>query len=588
MASARNSLDAFLRSDAVGSHAVGKTSYLFLSYGDNDVDAANVTSAFRARLLARVNAMKLPIETLERMHFGAQRASAIPGISPVLAQWSTPINMIQVHLDATRLRQMWISRLDGRYVRCTWLAEDQVLAPLVDAGSGCTPINKTKYAGKTIVVRSDGCSQDEAVKNGGQIVVAANGTLPSIVAAGCGTDPDQIGPWATTVAYDEGRALLAAIARSPARELNASLFSKRLPGAFAAIDSANTLQEVGWEKYSTLEMLSWSAQYLDFLTALRVKRSQPHYSIPLVGWTGGELNITLPPVSVLRSFSTLEIENELSCSDTEGVMDQSCPEWDHNIYLAVACQPSHRHGLGEPDAPRGELARIITPFRRRIGQFLTPATHLMPLLTDPDRRRCTFSLTNPDPGWVNMFKLRFSGDAATEGAPPVHTTFLFKGGSFDSSYNQNRTLAIAEPPGTVRKVELAVTLSGHNDMEFQASTHTFYVNGESFSTTSEGVAGTDMGCTGGVRQGRVQPNEHGTWYTGRNFWCNGADVPVHHFDVTAAVAKASPVNVTYRATGPGGSSPVSGEIVLTSVLAWWNDQSKNLDPRSLEPSRLMD
>ena len=27
-------------------------------------------------------------------------------------------------------------------------------------------------------------------------------------------------------------------------------------------------------------------------------------------------------------------------------------------------------------------------------------------------------------------------------------------------------------------------------------------------------AGTGMGCSKHVRQGRVQPNEHGTWYTG--------------------------------------------------------------------------
>ena len=88
-----------------------------------------------------------------------------------------------------------------------------------------------------------------------------------------------------------------------------------------------------------------------------------------------------------------------------------------------------------------------------------------------------------------------------------------------------------------------------------------------------GVAATELGCTKHVRQGRVQPNEHGTWYTGRNFWCNGADVPVHRFDVTAAVAKSAPapVNVTYTASGPGGKAPGKqggGNIVLSSVLAW--------------------
>eukprot|EP01043_Picozoa_sp_COSAG02_P046562 COSAG02_NODE_4367_length_5445_cov_2.017770_2_plen_89_part_00 len=86
-----------------------------------------------------------------------------------------------------------------------------------------------------------------------------------------------------------------------------------------------------------------------------------------------------------------------------------------------------------------------------------------------------------------------------------------------------------------------------------------------------------MGCTVGVRHGRVQPNEHGTWYTGRNGWCNGADVPVRSFDVTAAVAAttdtgAGSVNVTYHAYGPNGKEPgqanKGGNIVLSSLLAW--------------------
>ena len=80
-----------------------------------------------------------------------------------------------------------------------------------------------------------------------------------------------------------------------------------------------------------------------------------------------------------------------------------------------------------------------------------------------------------------------------------------------------------------------------------------------------------MGCTLDLRRGRAQPNEHGTWYTGRNFWCNGADVPVHTWDVSAAarLAGSQPVNVTYTARGPGGKPPGAqggGNIVLSSVL----------------------
>jgi hypothetical protein len=105
------------------------------------------------------------------------------------------------------------------------------------------------------------------------------------------------------------------------------------------------------------------------------------------------------------------------------------------------------------------------------------------------------------------------------------------------------------------------------------STHTFTVNGKDFVWTSEGVAGTGLGCTKHVRQGRVQPNEHGTWYTGRNGWCNGADVPPRVFDVTSAVAAGTvdTVNVTYHALAGGRKEPgkQGGNIVLSSSLAWY-------------------
>ena len=85
-----------------------------------------------------------------------------------------------------------------------------------------------------------------------------------------------------------------------------------------------------------------------------------------------------------------------------------------------------------------------------------------------------------------------------------------------------------------------------------------------------------MGCAKDVRRGRVQPNEHGTWYTGRNGWCNGADVPVRQFDVTAAATASKSddglTNVSYHAYGPNGKEPgqanSGGNIVLSSVLAW--------------------
>lgn len=237
MASANVSLDTFLNSDAVGSQAVGATSYLFLAYGPDDTAAAVATAAFRERLIARLAAVNLSLSTLDRMHFGAQQASTIKGLGSVLKQWTTPVNSIRVQLDDGS--DMNISRLDGKYEVCSWPLEDQPLLPLVDAGSGCAPLDAKLYAGKTAVVRSDNCTQEEAAQNGGNIVVAAKGDLPRELAHGC-----RNGAFMTVVSSDEGAALLAALSVSKQQQLNASLFSRRMPGAFAAIDSAGALQEV--------------------------------------------------------------------------------------------------------------------------------------------------------------------------------------------------------------------------------------------------------------------------------------------------------------------------------------------------------
>ena len=100
MARANASIDAFLRSDAVGEAAVGSTSYLFLAYGKGDDEAAADTSALHSRLAARLAALELPQTTLARMHFACERADAVPGLNAVLAQWTTPINSLFIKSSA--------------------------------------------------------------------------------------------------------------------------------------------------------------------------------------------------------------------------------------------------------------------------------------------------------------------------------------------------------------------------------------------------------------------------------------------------------------------------------------------------------
>ena len=108
-------------------------------------------------------------------------------------------------------------------------------------------------------------------------------------------------------------------------------------------------------------------RYLDYKTSLAANISKPHFSIPIVGWKNNRANLTLPDASVLRAFSTFEIENELSCDDSEGRMDQSCPAWDHNIALGVACAPTHEEAYLQLQAWQGR--GVVPGVCWTIGRF---------------------------------------------------------------------------------------------------------------------------------------------------------------------------------------------------------------------------
>lgn len=105
-----------------------------------------------------------------------------------------------------------------------------------------------------------------------------------------------------------------------------------------------------------------------------------------------------------------------------GVLDTDCDLWDHVISLTVAdaaasskpgraapanissARPSQLAGftgagvgvslqrstdgspslLGEPGGSITEMARFVTPYRRRVGHWLTDVTSLAPLLNGMD------------------------------------------------------------------------------------------------------------------------------------------------------------------------------------------------------------
>ena len=85
-------------------------------------------------------------------------------------------------------------------------------------------------------------------------------------------------------------------------------------------------------------------------------------------------------------------------------------------------------------------------------------------------------------------------------------------------------------------------------------------------------AGTPFGCADLVPSGAV-PNEHGTWYYGRNGWCDGQDVKPVVFDITNYIVDGDNEvkywGLGYDVGGEGGGSEdgCGGYILMSSSIA---------------------
>ncbi|KAL6745641.1 PHM/PNGase F domain-containing protein [Haematococcus lacustris] len=134
------------------------------------------------------------------------------------------------------------------------------------------------------------------------------------------------------------------------------------------------------------------------------------------------------------------------------------------------------------------------------------------------------------------------GIAGAQVLVPLATVPLFEGGSFDATYNNRSAMAVTVPSGAVKAIIMAV-ISGHgsddnNCAEFCPTSHHFTVNGVEEHVASFDTAGSAWGCSQEVRRGAL-PNEHGTWFYGRNGWCDGQQVRPWLADVSAQLP-ASP------------------------------------------------
>lgn len=269
---------------------------------------------------------------------------------------------------------------------------------------------------------------------------------------------------ATMIGYQAGQDILEVLNGSTSllskaaesQPLQATFHEQQVPGFYAGIDEQGKLIELGWSKWPSLMHLAWQGQWQHYLQHLHANLSRPALTVPVfvnqnLSGPGLDAGITLPPLVTLHAHDTFELDFALSCP---GSRDKDCPVWDHTIQLFVCCDdptgqappctpcdptvwsepfsppsPSASGGAGwDPQAPPGEvpgsrvssrpqsassaqcgreLGRWITPFRRRIGRWLTDVTPLMPLLIG---QQCHFHLQTAPWAltWTPSLTLRFT------------------------------------------------------------------------------------------------------------------------------------------------------------------------------------
>ena len=483
-----------------------------------------------------------------------------------------------------------LKRVDARY---DWLpspkstfSNSTLPAKIVAAADGCRP--RPHLEGfVAVLLRGGGCdfSRKVAAMNesgaAGVIFVAAEGDpLREII---CLDDEECDG--ADDYAIPASVVPFSHFFVAAGANLTVRFQTTPSPNLCFTVDRRGKLGECGWLLYPSLRFYAWQAQWLSYEQTLRreldevERRSVSHrrrppstlfsssssssfsslpfpFSIPssatpssliidafdfttMQGRDGVVASVKLPPAHVmLRNVTRVRLDASLSCP---GVRDEDCPPWDHTVQLFVCCDV-HSELCG------AELGRWITPFRRRVGRWLTDVTPLLPLLLSTSSNVCKVTMKTVP--WAKPWKpaLRFLLDVeetiedermrTKKKLTPVKTFPLFRGGTFDADYNAKYEPMFFMIPSSVVKVVVVAVITGHGSDdnqcgEFCPTSHVFLVNGKVYNRTFED-AGTPLGCAETVPGGSI-PNEHGTWLYGRGGWCDGRQVDPWVVDVSGDV-----------------------------------------------------
>lgn len=568
---AEDSLAGFLASMNGSAH------YLFTAYNGDGSLILQLKQAMALLLSKQPPAIQQQWEG--RLHFtngtvseNASGESVLgPDLTAALAQWKTPRNMLVPSEGYS------FPRLDCKYASCPWPDQNGAFALVANRGSGpCTPSNVTVPHAYILIKLAAGSSCTAEAAAAAAAKAGAAGVLVAAAAPGQLLVPVAGAPiYAAMIDSAAGDALTASLAAPGTTNLTLTYASLDRAGELIAVDSRGKLQEVGWEKYSDARMLSWGGQFLDYSTKRDAQLRAPALVVPVFDQaiSGTVVTVKLPPQALLAQFPSVELDFALECQ--YGNMDKACSVWDRIVSVGAVCSTEEDGGneSGARDVPVAfELGRWINAFQRRVGRWVTRT----PVLSGLGGATCnfTFELGMGDP-WRATLNVRFSTLAVSSSqlyADTSSTELIVypnpSQGFSGPAYNVNKTVTFTPPPGT-KRVVVAAIITGHGGCEFQPTSHHYIVNGNnaSYYNTSTAqyydrymLAGTDFGCADKTYRGAV-PNEHGTWYFGRNGWCDGLDVEPLLFDITADVNLGS--NSASDGKGRGAATSTVGGIENT-------------------------
>eukprot|EP00062_Callorhinchus_milii_P018978 gi/632973083/ref/XP_007902977.1/ PREDICTED: uncharacterized protein LOC103185996 [Callorhinchus milii] len=465
-------------------------------------------------------------------------------------------------------------RLDARY---DWLMQSWKSEPYLikNGGDGCSISSHVKDAA-ALVSDEGNCSHFAKVQN-----MALSGAAGVLVYVGLGQPLQDmnceeeecssiINIPASMVHFEKD--VIAAVRDD--KQVNVVLQNTPSSTFFFGIDLEGKLSEMGWFLYPTFKFMVWQAQWFNYMRGLDDKLQRPAIivnvfnEVLMQGDDGVFATVELP--EDLSSFNILELDASLSCP---GTRDESCAHWDHTVQLYVCCEQNSSYC-------NLELGRWITPFRRRVGHWLTDVSPLLPLL---NQNTCTFNIKTAPWAmpWKPSLNLRFSESGQTESGNssmlhPFEVKQLFTGGTFDRNYNKKYQPIKFVVPSLTKKVELYVVITGHGSDEngcgeFCVTSHYFVINSKINNSKTFDNAGTAFGCADKVLEG-VVPNEHGTWLYGRNGWCDGQDVAPWRTDVTDQVNLGGINDILYFGLFEGKDPDPKqnpGYIILYSYLIFY-------------------